>query len=128
MNFKEFRLGNYLFVPHSTTDITMITELVSQPISGMEHGWCFGYALTALTLASACRPIPLTEEWLVKLGATKFPSGKNKWQIGDKSTRLLEYLDCRQVFIDVASSTELKHVHQLQNLYFALTGEELSIL
>jgi hypothetical protein len=75
------------------------------------------------------KPIPLTEEWLLKLGLEKigiwtfslnlvgnldliYYSGEKGWSIGLKS-----YSDF----------SNLKYVHQLQNLYFALTGKELKI-
>jgi hypothetical protein len=72
-----------------------------------------------------CKPIPLTEEWLLKLGGIKatdsfggylfyYPNGNgmriknNEW-----STQHL--------------TVKVEFVHQLQNLYFSLTGEELII-
>ena len=80
--------------------------------------------------ADLTNPIPLTEEWLLKFGFIA-----NKYN--DEFTKGRYTLDCEytdkgvynfvidmQTCIDV----DIKHVHQLQNLYFALTGEELSII
>jgi hypothetical protein len=78
---------------------------------------------------SHIEPIPLTEEWLLKLGLNKiaiwtfslhlvgnleliYYSGEKGWSIGLKN-----YSDF----------SNLKYVHQLQNLYFALTRKELTI-
>lgn len=76
-------------------------------------------------------PIPLTEEWLLKFGFDKVLPRNDKiyyrlndyFVIEDSRVFLLgddafEILKLRQ---------EIKYVHQLQNLYFALTGEELTI-
>lgn len=84
------------------------------------------------------KPIPLTEEWLLKFGFTpderkivydhplpKEPENEHK-DLGTKypaffmNNRLNRWMDCHtRVCID--------YVHQLQNLYFALTGEELEV-
>tara|TARA_R110000803_G_scaffold35405_8_gene76622 strand:- start:10881 stop:11252 length:372 start_codon:yes stop_codon:yes gene_type:complete len=64
-------------------------------------------------------PIPLTEEWLLRFDI----SDDYFYHIDDG---LLVF--GIQVFPDNYYNTvlaELKYVHQLQNLYFALTGEEL---
>jgi hypothetical protein len=71
-------------------------------------------------------PIPLTEEWLLKFG---FESGKNrtKWLYYKDNKRLICH---RLIHIKISGSKYnlgyIKYVHQLQNLYFALTGEELT--
>jgi len=74
-------------------------------------------------------PIPLTEEWLIKFGFfEKYKSTSNRWNIGG-----FELHDCEDddgqlqgVFL-YDFRLEVKYVHQLQNLYFALTGKELEI-
>jgi hypothetical protein len=73
------------------------------------------------------KPIPLTEEWLLKFGF--------EWSIQHQA----HYLKGFDYVIDICKDycrvikhrrtgevlINIKHVHQLQNLYFALTGEEL---
>ena len=72
-------------------------------------------------------PIPLTEEWLFKFGFEKskrFESGELKPCYAIFSLAVM--IRHNSFFIDwIGGNTELNHVHQLQNLYFALTGEEL---
>lgn len=68
-------------------------------------------------------PIDLTEEWLLKFGATRF-GGDLGWNCNN---HLICWAECRQVFIHSSTSVELKYVHQWQNLYFVLTREELTL-
>jgi hypothetical protein len=90
------------------------------------------------------KPIPLTEEWLLKFGFEKeyFYGDDAKfiwWQLNDFGLEIfntnkeqgrtsIESKDVgffyEPMFMDYI---EIKHVHQLQNLYFALTGEELTL-
>jgi hypothetical protein len=84
-------------------------------------------------------PIPLTEEWLLKFGFKKgnsiYPEG---YSINILNTdtylrpsfeggfywgfNLRNKSDC-----ELYNAKPIKYVHQLQNLYFALTGNELEI-
>jgi hypothetical protein len=74
------------------------------------------------------RPIPLTEEWLEKFGFEE-----DETYISDQNP-FLDYLKdelriSMPYFIFEYGDNghpHIKHVHQLQNLYFALTGEELT--
>ncbi|MDF3076137.1 MAG: Phi19:3 [Sphingobacteriaceae bacterium] len=88
----------------------------------------------------AVEPIPLTEEWLLRFGFEvsqitvnggqviyKSPVGggvviKN-WQ-NESEGLIWGNSDLNGGYIHIAA---FKFVHQLQNLYFALTGEELTI-
>lgn len=71
------------------------------------------------------RPIPLTNEWLVKLGF-KWSDKYCLWTIENPL-----YFPLRSDFSLVIFRRGIKikpdYVHELQNLYFALTGEELTI-
>jgi len=77
-------------------------------------------------LFDASEPIPLTEEWLIRFGIaydgqvsdnTYWYNRRNKclcedYSEGDGGTHII---------------AECLYVHQLQNLYFYLTGQELTI-
>ena len=80
--------------------------------------------------------IPLTEEWLLKFGFERFrgmykpfelPGNYNpSFQITDEKTNgneIVYLTDCD----DGRIGNPILYVHQLQNLYFALTGKELEI-
>lgn len=104
-------------------------------IDGIEPNWdevwlnyCHGSGIYKKRIIEI-EPIPLTEELLLKCGFSKVGSNYEKdWLL------LHTHLE-RQTFdflLYESSSRKLKatpilHLHQLQNLYFALTGEELEI-
>lgn len=74
------------------------------------------------------KPIPLTEDWLLKFGF-EFIN-----EVCGYADRLHIIYQTKDAFIfhpfctnDKYCQIEIKHVHQLQNLYFALTSEELTI-
>jgi hypothetical protein len=81
-------------------------------------------------------PIPLTEEWLLKLGfeicyvgwfeiRSRFDGDYDEfsYNINTKEIHILQDSG-RKYEVHLCN---IQHVHQLQNLYFALTGEELTI-
>lgn len=75
-------------------------------------------------------PIPLTEEWLIKFGFKiskyGFPT-KNNFQVGHVTTDENYQFEYSLGTIGKWILKDIKYVHQLQNLYFALTGEELTL-
>ena len=87
------------------------------------------------------KPIPLTEEWLLKLGFEEDFSSDVYHHYHKEGFDMLK--DYGGQGIAIPKTTEegyvhmycgyydneidLDYVHQLQNLYFALTGEELTI-
>ena len=83
-------------------------------------------------------PIPLTEEWLLRMGFENVTTGQPYLEIYHdlrivcplKNTDKSCYIenDCDEDCPNTCHIfTSTQHVHQLQNLYFALTGEELTI-
>ena len=69
-------------------------------------------------------PIELTEEWLLKFGFEK----DNELNFVKFSFKVHFWSNYNSYMYGwVGGNIELKYVHQLQNLYFALTGEELTI-
>ena len=68
------------------------------------------------------KPIPLTEEWLVKFGLKKMDISEYTLNTYDFADFTLWLNDDKFLFND---KTNIKYVHQLQNLYFALTQKEL---
>jgi hypothetical protein len=120
MEAKELRIGNYIDLG-GLRNFHIVDEL---------------HQITSLNI----NPIPITEEWLLKFG----------FDLSDEDLFINRIKDNDDFFYDLWTRTErglvifgdimnkktdetnsfkfehIKHVHQLQNLYFALTGEELS--
>ena len=59
-----------------------------------------------------CSPIPLTTEWMIRFDVP--------CEMGEKVFELFTHKGDFVIYKDL-----VKYVHQYQNLYFALTGEEL---
>jgi hypothetical protein len=119
MKPSELRIGNYILGEVEDWKVGRVTAInimgnddVSLDIDAESY------------LITDIQPIPLTEEWLLKFGFTHENTigGWSKWS--NKKMKLLDmkfYFESSEYFIRV------EYVHQLQNLYFALTGEELTI-
>ena len=118
---NELRIGNYvggLFDIEQVSVIKAITEndFSYERISDEEY-----------FIGNSIKPIPLTEEWLLKFGfefgikLQNFVKGKHQFvELGF----INGYFSEIGIFY-YGLKTEIKSVHQLQNLYFALTGKEL---
>ena len=123
MEAKELRIGNY------------IQGYLEPPISEWIETTVYLETLRAILKSPEThgyRPIPLTEEWLIRFGFKSMPSkamtvsfDKNKLQIVLAGNFM--YKEGRTYFNSwCINDWQPEYVHQLQNLYFALTGEELT--
>jgi hypothetical protein len=79
------------------------------------------------------QPIPLTEEWLIKFGFKKSDMGVyDEWFVfvGENGVFTI-YQDTAgfNAFHGAAynCTITIKFIHQLQNVYFSLTGNELEL-
>jgi len=71
-------------------------------------------------------PVELSEEWLLKFGFENHSTNKfwfRKKQICISIVGVVELISCDMQALKI--DLKIEYVHQLQNLYFALTGEEL---
>jgi len=74
-------------------------------------------------------PIPLTEEWLIRFGAELEDEWYDINLVEDMSLTICLRTKETGLFHDVyyTGLRNINYVHQLQNLYFALTGSELEL-
>lgn len=73
------------------------------------------------------KPIPITEEWLLKFGFLKY---NNAYVLEKPNENIMNFKFSIWSDFTYNSSefpVELKYAHQLQNLYFALTGTHLKL-
>ena len=124
MKANELRIGNYIEFDSSVRTLVIedeqgFIEVRSIGESGVNEWSDYG--------ASGCvsnpKPIPLTEEWLIKFGFEKLECWDDMYYFKIGDFQVYEYNVSGYEYDDF----NIKHVHQLQNLYFALTGEELKI-
>jgi hypothetical protein len=123
MEAKELRIGNWVSHTPSKNETTEANFIVSE-INKFSANTINGL------YAENCEPIPLTEEWLLKFGFEKV-SWNNDFKINlSNSWSLIYDFDVNKLCIDSglnANYLQTNYVNQLQNLYFALTGEELTL-
>lgn len=117
MKANEFRIGNHINYDNRTIVVQLSDLMImSNPLN-----------------SDRFETTKLTEEWLLKFGFEK--NHYFEWTIDVKNE------DCLSDFVLKYNSvygfrlsqegcyvySEIKYVHQIQNLYFALTGKELEI-
>lgn len=118
----ELRLGNYVSAVSSGSAPVQITR------KNLSHILTSEWTGTDIIGADfSINPIPLTEEWLEKFGF------ENKGEV-QPAGYFLNYVPIRFQYdvgwYDLGYDGiyhKIEYVHQLQNLYFALTGNELTV-
>ena len=117
----ELRIGN-IVTYHGETDMDCVLDAID----------IFNIATKYMHNDEIHSPIVITEEWLLKFdfiqqnvnGETVFIFKDNEWYfIENVASNGWASLYCYGIYC----ATDIQYVHQLQNLYFALTGEELTI-
>ncbi len=125
MKAEDFRIGDYVYGVSDRIEIVIgigkdacitdhyLPELLSSPYEA-EYKYL--------------KPIPLTEEILLKCGFEKH--SVTGWFMGKGRTITID-LKIGLIYINgniVSKNKNLfRYLHQLQNLYFALTNEELTV-
>jgi hypothetical protein len=71
------------------------------------------------------KPIPLTEEWLLKLGFKKQANDHFNLSNCFKVLIIEDYAHIQWCGIPLRNSGKIQHIHQLQNLFYSLTNSEL---
>jgi hypothetical protein len=128
MKAKELRIGNYVNNEQRTEIIDGIDQYRVQChlLSDKSRETLYEVPLGLI------KPIPLTEEWLLKFGF-EYIEEVDVFTLGDFSIRSYLRINsgwsiywCDEANLKLSYIlNDLTNLHQLQNLYFALTGEEL---
>lgn len=112
----DLRIGNLVY-SKETNKIQNITGLTDE--NPFIDAITFDY-----TNYDEIEAIPITEEWLLKLG---FINDKVLEFYRNDFTDSTIIIDYNFICLLGYSHVKLKYVHQLQNLHFALTGCELTV-
>jgi hypothetical protein len=127
MKASELRIGNYIKLMFNYEDYETI-QVTSDELVDVDKK------------RADYEPLPLTEDWLLKFGFENIDKGDNDYiTYSDSNHDYYLQIDVRRkdskyTILDNTnyelisfSMVDIVYVHQLQNLYFALTGEELTI-
>lgn len=107
MKAEELRIGNFVNWNNEIAKIKQIFELE------------VGFKCGDIGLFEDLESILLSEEWLLKFGFERLGSGRFDFKT------FTYYLHDGSFYNQTSRLCTIKYVHQLQNLHFALTGEEL---
>lgn len=123
LKVEDLRVGNHVY-----DDYSGIVEVIN-----INSQYCYvDYKKPTFKAVGRCeiqyiQPIPLTEEWLIKFGFEKDSEDIYQYNffkasfIADNPMWFGQSGCCQ----DETIKENIQYVHQLQNLYFALTNEEL---
>lgn len=111
MNPTELRIGNYVEYANVMCEVRSYSK----------DGFLQTDGVTAPI--TAYQPIEISERWLVKFGFIRQPWGLVKEGLLFKDRNH----ECKELTLEVGNGfrTTVKYIHQLQNLYYAMTNEEL---
>ena len=130
MNAEELRIGNLIKAPILINGKTVIQEVVSigvkyAQLKNLPDGFAEHIKYDEI------EPIPLTEEWFDKLS-------DEEWEfVGYGTRRIMQHKKHKAIKIEYgayhtfilymndAIINYVQYVHEAQNLYYALTKEEL---
>ena len=138
MKANELRIGNWILIPYQNSPIAIPAH--ETQVQGIT---IFGEILTnntpehegLKTHYNHVSGIPLTEEWLLKFGfeVEEGSDADNFWATIHKDSNIRVGMEIRNELYFLCSvdynihGLNIHYVHQLQNLYFTLTGNELSL-
>jgi hypothetical protein len=107
LNAASLRIGNLLQVGNEIEKLELVDFADMYENSTLIH----------------YQPIPLTEEWLLKLGFTKSLIFNSYYINSDIEINIFDNIFWYDTKND---SIEIQSVHELQNLFYALTKRELT--
>lgn len=122
MKYSELRLDNLIYF---NDEVAAVGYLDKREV-GKLLPFCKGVYSRYLFSWKSLKPIPLTEKWLESFGFEKIQGWM--WKSGISLRPKSEFIDLEYGgYILDAYDIHIDYVHTLQNLYFALTGEELKL-
>lgn len=124
INVKELRIGNHILADFGKVDGVKQIEVFQINESGIvydehsnEHCDVF------------LQPISLTEDWLLKFGFIKKQGEINEnIDFSLNGFYIQQHLECNDfICLNTDYYISVKYLHQLQNLFYCLSGKELTL-
>ena len=140
IDIKELRIGNYVLafnINYNANEVRRVFKINDKSASLEQLEICIvdgqlrkitidkdgRFVFIANPCVESCMiPIPITEKILLKCGFKKKPWGSTTVYYQNKIE-----IDAHFCLYGVDYNIQLKSLHQLQNLYFTLTGKELKV-
>lgn len=122
---NDLRIGNFV---HTAIGFGDGVNIIIDKISQISHDSVMLSLYDGIKINyDAIQGIPITPEWMERFGFKKVVD--NGWPVRYVLDDYNEYFEDKEWIIngDRITSVELEYVHQLQNLYFAIVGNEMPI-
>ena len=110
MKANELRIGNYY---DNNGEVKKATPNTILEVWESERIWC--------------KEIKLTEEWLINLSFEKLTGWDDMIYFNNNGIHIYLCGNYINDWFEYENDIIIKSIHQLQNLYFAITGKELTI-
>ena len=130
MKANDLRVGNWVSIREKPFQVYTFSRTGIDEYAGEDNK---GRVMTYPWKISACSPITLTPDILEKAGFTE-RKHLDDWFISLKDTGTILIIMIGFDVANICPSNQkpclyihCAYLHQLQNLYYALTGEELTI-
>lgn len=119
VSVMDFRIGNLIYSPIQKENVTLVAiEQGNRPITLGKRG------TSSFSGFDCLQAILLTDKLLLKLGFIEVDYAGGCYQKKGITIDMADFNCCyKRDWLEI----DVKCVHQLQNLYFALTGSELQI-
>lgn len=120
MKAKNLRIGNYVENYKEVTTIQSVNQ------------WCYVMNAVDEVPVEELKPITITEKWLIDFGFKPnhpIASRELNYFLKEQNITMINHYENGWLFkCDWWKVGKMVHfVHELQNLFFALTGEELEL-
>ena len=119
MKANELRIGNYVNLTKDNFKTVNLYQLEGFDIYKLDESECFDI-----------KPIPLTEDWLFKLGFVFKDMTWTYIKLKNNIKATIVFFDCWNIKIEgdgiLIEYTGYPKIHELQNM-FSIIGEELTI-
>ena len=139
MEAKKFRIGNLLTWKDQEDEgkaILTLTGIVLGDCIWLEWEWEDGESDNTDCDLDSIKGISITEDWLINFGFQNYHCWEYRWVTG--GLQLIEtngywypavfsHPEMSHEDDQCVSLNRIKYVHELQNLFFAITGKELEL-